>query len=31
MGTAPSTPKPRAPETDSTQLTDRQRKVLDAI
>ena len=31
MGTAPSTLKPPAPESDSAQLTDRQRKVLDAI
>ena len=31
MGTALSTPKPTAPESDSAQLTDRQRKVLDAI
>ena len=31
MGTAPSTSKPTAPESDSAQLTDRQRKVLDAI
>ena len=31
MGTALSTSKPTAPESDSAQLTDRQRKVLDAI